>query len=70
MRQLYNGKTYQYQYLACIYKKINNPNSSFFSVIKSGNEFLLYNDDKIEKCPETYINFECPSLVIYKKISW
>ena len=68
--QLYNGKTYQYQYLAGIYKKINNPNSSFFSVIKSGNEFLLYNDDKIEKCPETYINFECPSLVIYKKISW
>ena len=66
---LYNGKIFNYEYLAAIYKYKDNSLSDFVAVIKNGNTLFFYNDDKIEQCPESYINLENPSLAIYKKIS-
>ena len=66
---LYNGKIFNYEYLAAIYKYKDNSLSDFVAVIKNGNTLFFYNDDKTEQCPESYINLENPSLAIYKKIS-
>lgn len=56
-----------YHYYAGIYKSANNANSDYSAVIKSGNHYLLYSNDKVEECNENYINLNYPYLVIYKK---
>ena len=61
-------ETYTYQYYAGIYKYKNNSGSNFVAVIKSGNGYILYNNDKIEPCQPNMVNLECPSLAVYKKI--
>ena len=66
---LYNGQLYSYQYFAGIYKYRNNNVSNFVAVIKNGNNYTFYHDDIMEPCPQYYTNLECPSMVIYKKIS-
>ena len=64
---LYNGKMSLYHYYAGIYKSANNANSDYSAVIKNGNHYLLYSNDKVEECNENYINLHYPYLVIYKK---
>ena len=67
---LFNGTICTYQYLSGIYKfKKNNNITDFVAVIKNGNNHIFYSDDKMEPCPQSYINLECPSLAIYKKMS-
>ena len=61
-------ETNTYQYYAGIYKYKNNNVSNFVAVIKSGNGYILYNDDKITPCQPNMVNLECPSLAVYKKI--
>ena len=65
---LYNGNKFNYQYFAGIYKRKINEVSTFVSVIKIGNSYFFYSDDNIIQCDESYMNLECPSLIIYKKI--
>ena len=67
---LFNGTICTYQYLSGIYKfKKNNNITDFVAVIKNGNNHIFYSDDKMEPCPQSYINLENPSLAIYKKMS-
>ena len=66
---LFNGVMCSYQYLSGIYKLKKNNITDFVAVIKNGNNFLFYSDDKIEPCPQNFVNLECPSLVIYKRMS-
>jgi serine/threonine protein kinase len=61
-------ETCTYQYYAGIYKYKNNSVSNFVAVIKSGNGYILCNDDKIGPCQPNMVNLECPSLAVYKKI--
>ena len=65
---LYNGQKIFYQYLAGIYKFKTDNVTSFVAVIKNGNTYNFCVDDKLEPCPPDYINLDCPSLVIFKKI--
>ena len=65
---LYNGNKFNYQYFAGIYKRKINEVSTFVAVIKIGNSYFFYSDDNIIQCDESYMNLECPSLIIYKKI--
>ena len=60
---------HSYQYLSSIYKFKNNNTSKFVAIIKNGNNYLFYSDDKIEPCPQNFVNLECPSMAIFKKIS-
>ena len=64
-----NGEMYTYQYLSGIYKLKNIDVTDFVAVIKNENNYLFFSDDKAEKCPQEFINLECPSLAIYKKIA-
>ena len=66
---LVNGQTFTYQYLSGIYKFKNKDATDFVAVIKNGNNYLFYSDDKAQQCPNSFINLECPSLAIYKKVS-
>ena len=66
---LFNGQMHSYQYLSSIYKFKNNNTSKFVAIIKNGNNYLFYSDDKIEPCPQNFVNLECPSMAIFKKIS-
>ena len=65
---LYNGQKIFYQYLAGIYKFKTDNVTSFVAVIKNGNTYNFCVDDKLEPCPPDYINLDCPSLVLFKKI--
>ena len=56
------------KYLAGIYKFKTDNVTSFVAVIKNGNTYNFCVDDKLEPCPPDYINLDCPSLVIFKKI--
>ena len=66
---LVDGQIYTYQYLSGIYKFKDKDVTDFAAVIKNENNYLFYHDDKAEQCPQEFINLECPSLAIYKKIS-
>ena len=66
---LFNGQMCSYQYLSGIYKFKNQDITDFVAVMKNGNSCLFYSDDKIEPCPLEFINLQCPSLAIYKKVS-
>ena len=66
---LVDGQIYTYQYLSGIYKFKDKDVTDFAAVIKNKNNYLFYHDDKAEQCPQEFINLECPSLAIYKKIS-
>ena len=66
---LVTGQMFTYQYLSGIYKFKNKDVTDFVAVIKNGNNYLFYSDDKAEECPQEFINLECPSLAVYKKIS-
>ena len=69
MLPLFNGMMCQYEYVSAIYKlKINNI-TDFVAVFKYNNNLFFYSDDKICSCPQDYINSQCPSLAIFKKIS-
>ena len=69
MLPLFNGMMCQYEYVSAIYKlKINNI-TDFVAVFKYNNNLFFYSDDKIYSCPPNYINSQCPSLAIFKKIS-
>ena len=69
MLPLFDGTMCSYQYESCIYKlKINNI-TDFVSVFRSGNNYFFYSDDKIGPYNQAYMNLQCPSLAIYKKIS-
>ena len=69
MLPLFNGMMCQYEYVSAIYKlKINNI-TDFVAVFKYNNNLFFYSDDKICSCPPNYINSQCPSLAIFKKIS-
>ena len=65
---LYDGNKFNYQYFAGIYKRKINNVSTFVAVIKIENSYYFYSDDNITQCDQSYINLECPSLIIYKKI--
>ena len=67
---LYNGQNFIYQYFASIYKINKNDISSFCAVLKSENNYYLYSDDTIKKVPKTNTFLECPSMAIYKKMSF
>ena len=66
---LFNGQMCSYQYLSGIYKFKTDNTSKFVAIIKNGNNYLFYSDDKIEPCPQNFVNLECPSMAIFKKIS-
>ena len=65
---LYNGQISYYQYCAGIYKYKMNDVSCFAAIIKYGNVFYFYCNDTINQCDPSYVNMECPSLVIYKRV--
>ena len=67
--QLFDGSMWSYQYLSGIYKFKNIDVSDFVAVFKKNNNYYFYSDDKVEQCPPEFINLECPSMVIYKKVS-
>ena len=66
--ELIDGKKYTYQFVSGIYKFKNNDVCDFDAVIKNGNNYSFYHDDILEQCEGEFINLECPSMVIYKKI--
>ena len=66
---LYNGQNYFYQYHAGIYKRITNGIVDFVAVVRMGNAYFLYSNEKIQPCHPTSINSEMPSLALYKKVS-
>ena len=65
---LYNGQISYYQYCAGIYKYKMNDVSCFVAIIKYGNAFYFCCDDTIKQCDPSYVNMECPSLAIYKRV--
>ena len=65
---LYDGNKFNYHYFAGIYKRKINGISTFVAVIKMENSYYFYSDDNIIQCDESYMNLECPSLIIYKKV--
>ena len=65
---LYNGQYYNYQFYACIFKRKINDISSFAAVLKVGNAYFLYSDDRIDPYSSN-IALDCPSLALYKRIS-
>ena len=69
MLSLFNGTLCQYEYVSAIYKLKINGVSDFVAVFKYNNNLFFYSDDKICSCPQDYINSQCPSLAIFKKIS-
>ena len=64
----FDGSMYLYQYVCGIYKFKNKDVIDYVAVFQINNIYFFYHDDKIEQCPQEYINLECPSMVIYKKI--
>ena len=66
---LYNGQNYYYQYCSSIYKGRIDGSEKYSSIIKIGNDYYLYSNDKIEKCSIENIYWDCPSLALYKKIN-
>ena len=68
MIPLYNGQTSYYQYCASIYKYKMNDVSCFAAIIKYGNVFYFYCNDTIKQCDPSFVNMECPSLAVYKRI--
>ena len=69
MLPLFNGMMCQYEYVSAIYKLKINGVTDFVAVFKYNNNLFFYSDDKICSCPPNYINSQCPSLAIFKKIS-
>ena len=69
MLSLFNGTLCQYEYVSAIYKLKINGVTDFVAVFKYNNNLFFYSDDKICSCPPNYINSQCPSLAIFKKIS-
>ena len=69
MLSLFNGTLCQYEYVSAIYKLKINGVTDFVAVFKYNNNLFFYSDDKICSCPQDYINSQCPSLAIFKKIS-
>ena len=69
MLPLFNGMMCQYEYVSAIYKLKINGVTDFVAVFKYNNNLFFYSDDKICSCPQDYINSQCPSLAIFKKIS-
>ena len=69
MLSLFNGTLCQYEYVSAIYKLKINGVSDFVAVFKYNNNLFFYSDDKICSCPQDYVNSQCPSLAIFKKIS-
>ena len=67
--ELFDESKWKYQYLSGIYKVKNNDVPDFVAVFKNNNNYYLYSDDKVNQCPPNNINLECPSMVIYKKVS-
>ena len=67
--ELIDGNKYTYQFVSGIYKFKNINVCDFVAVIKNGNNISFYHDDILEQCSEEFINLECPSMVIYKKIA-
>ena len=45
-----------------------NDVSCFVAIIKYGNAFYFCCDDTIKQCDPSYVNMECPSLAIYKRV--
>ena len=68
MLPLFNGMMCQYEYVSAIYKLKINGVTDFVAVFKYNNNLFFYSDDKIYSCPPNYINSQCPSLAIFKKI--
>ena len=64
---LYNGKYYNYQFHACIFKRKINGIASFDAILKDGKAHFLYSDDRIDPYSSN-IALDCPSLALYKRI--
>jgi hypothetical protein len=64
---LYNGQYCSYQFNACIYKSKINDISSFGMILKMGDSYYRYFDDKIIQYSSN-INLDFPSLALYKRI--
>jgi hypothetical protein len=64
---LYNGQYCSYQFNACIYKSKINDISSFGMILKMGDSYYRYFDDKIIQYSSN-INLDFPSLDLYKRI--
>ena len=67
--ELLDGNKCTYQFVSGIYKFKNNDVVDFVAVFKNNNNYSFYHDDIIEQCSQEFINLECPSMVIYKKIA-
>ena len=66
---LFNGSYYNYQFYACIFKHKINDIASFEAVLNAGNGYYLYSDDKVIPFSSN-ISLDCPSLALYKRISF
>ena len=66
---LFNGTYYNYQFCACIFKRKVNDIASFGMVLKIGDFYYLYSDDKIIQYSSNII-LDFPSLALYKRISF
>ena len=66
---LYNNQYYNYQFYACIFKRKINDISSFATVLKVGNAYFLYSDDRVDPYSSN-IALDCPSVALYKRISF
>jgi len=66
---LYNGKYYNYQFHACIFKRKINGIASFDAILKDGKAHFLYSDDRIDPYSSN-IALDCPSLALYKRIAF
>ena len=65
---LYDGNNYIYQFYAGIYKNKVNGFVNFIAVLKEENKYYLYNNDRLEKCEQNFMNLPMPSLALYKKM--
>ena len=66
---LFNGKLYYYQFYACIYKYKMNDISNFGAVLKVGDAYWNYSDDRVMPYSSNII-LDCPCLALYKRITF
>ena len=66
---LFNGQFYYYQFYACIYKYKMNDILNFGSVLKVGDAYWNYSDDRVMPYSSNII-LDCPCLALYKRITF
>ena len=64
---LYDGKNINYKFVGAIYKKRVDNHDEFYSINKSGNDTILYDNDYFQIVNNDLINSDNPSMAIYQK---